>query len=281
MRYKEIQAKSCIINCVEPEHTGAKLTGDKLFIYVYYINMKVLKNSYCQNEFSFRSNMCVKMATNGKLAYKNTTYFCRNDLDWTKFAKFVESKFKNISKVNIFNFACSDGSESWSLAAVLIKQFRELSKKFFPIFASDIDFDMINKAKSNQCSARWEDIYEINKTLGHYSDYFEVNPNNDTEYNICVKPKANLKKEVEFKQADILDEVENLPEENNIVMCRNFWHYLTDEKSKILLGKIAQKLNSTSLIVLGELDRGWGFKELFEKHGFTETPVINVFQKNS
>ena len=71
---------------------------------------------------------------------RNTTSFFRNDLIWGDFADLLIDKYKNENKVNVYCYACSDGSEPYSVAMLLISRLGlEGAKKFFPIIAVDKD----------------------------------------------------------------------------------------------------------------------------------------------
>lgn len=75
----------------------------------------------------------------------------REDVDWKKFVHFIDKKYKNQDKVKINCFACSDGSEPYSLAIHLINELGiQKAKKFLPIEASDISEPVINEAKTGK-----------------------------------------------------------------------------------------------------------------------------------
>ena len=46
-----------------------------------------------------------------KMVYSNRTFFFRKDLPWTSLAWYIAKQFREAPKVNVYNFACSDGSE--------------------------------------------------------------------------------------------------------------------------------------------------------------------------
>ena len=70
----------------------------------------------------------------GKILVSNSTNFFRNDLPWNTLGKTLDELYPKGEKVNVFNFACSDGSEPYSLAICLMEQLGEDgAKRFFPI----------------------------------------------------------------------------------------------------------------------------------------------------
>ena len=63
----------------------------------------------------------------------NSTSFFRRDIDWKSIGSTFDSQFPK-GKVNIYDFACSDGSEAYSLIITLIEQLGEKkAQRFFPI----------------------------------------------------------------------------------------------------------------------------------------------------
>ena len=91
----------------------------------------------------------------------NSTEFFRRDFPWDNIGKVFTKHFPK-GEVCIHNFACSDGSEAYSLIIALIEQLGEKkADRFFPIIASDIDKDIVKMAASGKISATANDIYEI------------------------------------------------------------------------------------------------------------------------
>ena len=228
----------------------------------------------------FKSSQRQVLDKSGNLLYKNVTSFFRNDLAWRNFSGALDRFFASADKVNVFNFACSDGSEPWSLAISLIEKLGEKAQKFFPIRASDFDKEIILKAKQKPCAATTEDLYNINMmTSDNYSKYFSCHRIEEFGYLLGLRPKEILKEKVEFKQSDIFDEISNIPLKNNLILCRNFWPYLSEEKREELARLLSEKLDKTSLLVIGSFDKGHNIKQLLEQYGFEEVLEYNVFRK--
>ena len=69
---------------------------------------------------------------------------------------------------------------------------------------------------------------------------------------------------------------------NNLVMCRNFWTYLPDNAArKRLASELANRLDETSLLVIGTFDKEYLIDELLVSSGFIQTKVENVFVKKT
>ena len=61
--------------------------------------------------------------------YEASTYFFVKDLQWNKFFNHLIEKYKNTPKINVFSLACSDGSEAYSIAMLLISKLGEKTQK--------------------------------------------------------------------------------------------------------------------------------------------------------
>ena len=98
---------------------------------------------------SFKSFQRIIMKPNGGLLNCNDTWFFRNEAFWDDLTSFLKTKYKDVSKVNVYNYGCSDGSESLTFVMkILAEGDKELEKKFLPIKAKDVDEFVIKKAKS-------------------------------------------------------------------------------------------------------------------------------------
>ena len=62
-------------------------------------------------------------------------------------------------------------------------------------------------------------------------------------------------------------------------MCRNFWPYLDKEKQHLLAQKLSQKLDESSLLVIGSYDSVYGIDALLHKNGFIQTKTKNVYTR--
>lgn len=231
------------------------------------------------SNLSFNSNKRT-VYKNGKVLYKNKTNFFREDLNWKNLALFLSEKYQNVDKVNVFNFACSDGSEPYSLAVVLMEYLGLDALKFFPIQASDIDEEIIAKAKCGPCNITVRDLYQINQmTKDDYGKYFQAHPPENKNYYMAVTPKPPINRAIEFSQGNILDGLDELPEHNNVVFARNFWCYLDEENRNKMIRKFIDILDKTSSLIIGELEYGHNYDELLERHGFRSFGPTGVFSK--
>lgn len=194
-----------------------------------------------------------------KIKNSNATQFFREDMPYTKdsdysnFARFLNEHFSE-GKVNVYDFACSDGSEAYSIAISLIEEIgEEEAQRFFPIQAIDKDRQIIKNAASGTIECDTVDIENITKnTHDKFDKYFEILEQNGKNY--VLKVKEPLKNAVNFKTGKIEDKLDDIKDSNNVVLCRNMWPYLSRESMFKAVLKLSN-LDNNSLVVIGNFDR--------------------------
>lgn len=226
-----------------------------------------------QPQINYRSTYSPNFKANanrGSFGF-NTTYFFRDGIIWDKFGDFLINKYKNADNVHIYNYACSEGAEPFSLAMLLIKKLgKEKAQKFFPIIASDIDDGILKNPALGIIKPSGGDLLKINMTLEKdYSDFYELNEGfqvnkelRDRVYTGKVKPI--LRDAVVFTQRNILNDTHNIQRDNSVVLCRNFWPYLSsdEEREKLAIG-LAERLGDNSMCVIGDFDKKCGIGKFF------------------
>lgn len=228
----------------------------------------------------FKSNERQIFNKTGKIINRNVTYFFRTDLDWHVLAHFLKNKYNKTDKVNVFNYGCSDGSESYTLVLSLLTRLgNDMSKKFFPIISKDSDPYIIKRAQSGCCNIYNSDLYAINYyTQNRFNDYFRAIPCTDKNCDLGITPKKPLQNKIIFEQANILDDLVNLPDKNNVIFCRNFWHYMGEENYDTLAKQLYEKTKNNGLVIIGDYDEKNGVSKALRQHGFEETYVQRIFQ---
>ena len=220
----------------------------------------------------------------GALLYKTTTYFFRNDLDWDKFINLLVTKYKNTGKVNLINHTCSNGPEAYSIIMKLITRLGASAEKFFPIQARDINPDNILSAQNGGgMGINNEDLYRINYyTKNNINSFLNFQPARTPDYQLAVVPKPILKNRVQFSQGDIFQDIENMPDKNTVLLCRNFWQYLKENECGLLAEKLSRKIDNTSLVVLGEYDINQSSAPKYlAKYGFIPVDSPYVYSKST
>lgn len=239
--------------------------------------MNILPVSH--NYTNFRANSRWVCDRCGHPLYKTTTYFFRDDINWKDLVRFLANKYSSADKVNILNHACSNGMEPYSLVMQMLRTIPKSAEKFFPIIAKDLDKDNIIAAKNGSCGASISDKERAQWFLDYRLwDYVNWQSSNNPNNDMVLVPKQFVKDKVEFSQGNILNDLENLPKSNNVVLCRNMFIYLEPQEQDNLIKKLAQKLDNSSTLIIGNYD----FPSINEKlceNGFKQTHINYVFEK--
>lgn len=210
---------------------------------------------------NFTSNMRIVNDATGKLLYRNTSYFFRDELNWDRFVDILIDKYKDAEKVHIYNYACSEGAEPFSLAMLLIKKLgAEKAQKFFPIMASDIDEEILKNPMHGIIKPSAADVELIKRFLGDdYTKFVRVDNyfkwDKDSCYQVCTgRVEPVLRDAVTFDRKNIITDIKNVQSDDSVVMCRNFWSYLSDNDRETLLKSLSEKLGNNSMCIIGDVD---------------------------
>lgn len=243
-----------------------------------------------KNNQSFKSNGNLVKDAYGRILYSNYSYFFREDLDWGNFINILLKKYKNVDKVNIYNYSCSDGSEPISLAMLLIKNLgAKKAKKFFPIQASDINEEILKNPRQGIVTLWEKDLNSIKSKL-NYSDYITItseaelkNLSRDKIYTGQTTPL--LKDKIIYNTKDITKDIANIERDNSVVICRNFWPYIKKKERLELAKNLSNRLNNNSMCVIGSFDEinytDCQAKKYLIDAGFGREKVEYCFTKNS
>jgi len=212
---------------------------------------------------------------------------------WDEFIKFLDYKYQDLNKVNVYNYGCSNGSETFSIIMKMLTNLgKENSEKFFPIIAKDIDLGAINKAKSTPLPIGWFEKNRIDvHTDKNFDSYFikdssGYRTNGVTSDESYYFPTKILTEHVKFSQANILKDYKNIKPENSVVLARNFWPYLEENIPK-LISILAKQMGKNSTLVIGSFDingcNNYGINLILElvKKGFKITDNPLIFEKHS
>ncbi len=252
-------------------------------IHSNYQNQPNRYNNYC----NFTSSMRVTRA-NGNVTNRNWTTFFREDLDWNRFADNLIDRFRADKKVNIYCLACSDGSEPYTLAMLLISKLgKKNAEKFFPIIASDKDKIILKKPIQGKLNVSEQDLLMINGfTRSHYSQFITKTGQKRLCQNIMTYPaKINniLKDSVVFKNIDANEALNEINKnENNVIFARNFLQYLSPQNEQQNFVKLlTNKLKNKSLFAGGDSD--YDILRSFDmfKSKIKQTVIENCYEKNN
>ena len=200
------------------------------------------------------------------IEYQTTTCLFRDDVDWKNLVNILEKKFKKTDKVNVIIHACSSGEEALSFALRLDLILGNKAEKYYPIVAKDFDMLNIEMAKNGIFEVNENELNMLNKYTKSDNKDYEIVQKGSRKF--LVTRQKGVIKNIEFSQADILKDINNIPEENTVLFCRNFWPYLKIEERNDMIKQLAKKLKPSSIVILGAFDSYYGIPNVFENEGF-------------
>ena len=218
-----------------------------------------IQNCSSQNRYSptfkkwYRTVYKETSSLTTRLMHKNNTWFYREENLWKWLAKHLSQRFANTSKVNIYNYGCSNGIESYTFLMELISNYKEdFVKKLLPIKARDYDPVAIERANTGIFEIESIEKDRINSnTGGKFNKFFQQVSSEKPLYKI----KDEFKNMVEFNVADIRDGYKEILPENSLVLARNFWPYLGKQSSiSEMATKLYNQMGKNSLLVIGDFD---------------------------
>ena len=216
------------------------------------------------------------------------TQINRPDLDFKEAARLFLDDFKDCKSVKIYNMACSDGSEAFTLAIHLNEMNPKEANKFLPIIATDIDPIILSYAKSNKLNMVSDDLKSWKECNIDYRKYFSL-INASTMFiprdRININSKTYeisdfLKNSVHFEKKTIKQQVEEIDEnEPKIICCRNVLPYLGDDDEMFnQVYAIYKKMRKGDYLLLGDFDRSFTLVNELKSLGVKEIQH-NVFKK--
>ena len=206
----------------------------------------------------------------GQIFARPDTEMFRRDIDWEQFSKYIKKRFGDEESINTYVYACSDGREPYTLSMILQNTFDD-AQKFFPIFAKDINNEIIEEniriqdtgsvpldsfressVYSNALQAFTKpglSMYDVRDNVKQYINIFH---NEDWKETIELTKKAI--EPVEFSEANILEDVENINSEHpSVVMMRNMWPYVDGKEYQGFANKLYNQLAPGSIVVIGSI----------------------------
>lgn len=248
-----------------------KLNSIAIFFFSYVIkNMNIEKVNF-NNTSSFGSIRKRTYDNIGNVINCNYTNFNREDIDWIKLAHYLDKRFANNKKINVFFYGCSDGSDVYTFIINLINQLKSKAEKFFPVQASDLSPDIINQAKQGLIQLHEKDIdYLIKNNALDYFKKSKDKPNtiidNLTFCSYIVS--NNLKKLVNFQIKDVRVDSRLQDYSNAIFIFRNGWTFNSLNEQDCIAHNVFKNSNNT-LVIIGQSDLyKSGASDFLQKNGF-------------
>lgn len=257
---------------------------------------KFIASNIYKNSPSFRSTNHTYINKNG-LEIGNDSCLFREDLDWKELADYQTRHFKNKDKINVIQFASSDGSEAYTQIMTMEKHVPEHSrKKFFPIKAYDINKDIVDTANSKLFNIIQSDYQRAKEHNIDITDYFKhsdtwCKTTKDMQMNMnyadlmeeapeTFQVSKKLTEKVKFHQGDMYKVLkETSDNSDSIVMCRNILGYFTNDEVKKFINIVKEKLHQNSLFVIGSFDTmNTNIENILSENGFVKV-FKNVFKR--
>ncbi len=236
-----------------------------------------------------------------KVKHRNTSYLLRPSLEECKnFYAYLSKAFRNIDKVNVYNYGCSIGYEAYSfIMGMFYSGKKKNPEKFMPIIAKDYDKKIIEYAKENILPLNSYEIYKLKQLycfdIDKIKDVINIDVYTDRETknryafelstNPCmyVKPTDKLTDNVNFSVADIRKDYKNIEPKNSVVMACNFWPYMRPKDRNELAENLYHHLGKNSFVKIDDFDNDALFNKstanLLLEVGFKTTPIENLFRR--
>lgn len=172
----------------------------------------------------------------------NVSEFYRNPAQWQTLEKDILPALikKFNAPLKIWSAACSTGDEPYSLAMVL-GEFLPFNK--FQILATDLDLEVLNKAKKGVFSEK-----SLKGLPEKYRRRYIMDAGNGT-----VRVSDELKTCIRFEQLNLLKDP--YPTGIHMIVCRNVMIYFTEEAKSDIYYRFADSLCRQGILFVGSTEQ--------------------------
>ncbi len=212
------------------------------------------KKAVSEKASGLRDKILDAMTTNETLWFRDGYPF---KLLAEEFLPELHEEFKSGKRIfaNIWSCACSTGQEPYSIAMTILdyqKKHPDFPVEKIKITATDISDPILLLARSGRY-----DKFTMSRGMdeAHLSQYF------DGDEKIWTI-KDSVRNLVQFKRLNILDKFDDVPT-MDIVFCRNVAIYFSSKTKSQMFEKIAQKLSSFGILIVGGAESLTGITESF------------------
>ncbi len=187
----------------------------------------------------------------------NTTELFRDPSIWINLRDEILPKFSGRKSMRIWHAGCSTGQEVYSMM-ILLDQLNMLSKA--EIFASDINSDVLDLAKTGKYKYRFNQAYIDNldtvifpekdpseeKKQHLHENYFIVDKARD-----LIQMKKFLTEKPVFKKIDLVKDENLFAIKFDLIICRNVIIYFNSDLQNKVFNLFYKNLSSDGCLVLG------------------------------
>ena len=190
------------------------------------------------------------MTTNETSFFRDTRPF---DMFNNTILPYMLKKRATKKSINIWCAAASSGQESYSLAMLLKEKGASLNGWNIKIYATDISTEILDHARKGVYSQfevqRGLPIQMLMKYFDQSGDGWII--------------KEDIRRMVRFEYFNLLEDMSKL-EMFDIIFCRNVLIYFDEQTKKLVLEKMAKKLESDGFLVLGGAETVLGITDTFK-----------------
>lgn len=167
----------------------------------------------------------------------------------------------SVRKLRIWSAGCSTGEEAYSIAMTVCES--DLTDKGWDIriLATDIDSNVLTHAADG--------VYSMDRVENMEKQRLQrwfLKGKGEQEGKVRVKPEVH--RLIEFAQLN-LNSQWSLPEDADIVFCRNVIIYFDKQSKKILIDRIAENLKMGGYLFIGHSESMFRVSDRFELVGNT------------
>lgn len=185
----------------------------------------------------------------------NVSHFYREDHHFEFIRKNILSK-PNPRGLRFWSAGCSNGQEPYTLAHEILRVIPDAAKRDILILASDIDPNVLAKAKSGKYSKTEIDGVPENMRSSLF----------DETADDCFKVRPGIAELVRFRNLN-LNATWPMRGKFDLILCRNVVIYFDDETQRALWPRFGEKLLPNGILMLGHSERihpldGSGFESI-------------------
>lgn len=160
--------------------------------------------------------------------------------------------------LQFWSAGCSTGEEPYTLAIVLNEYFEKNSGPGFHIYASDISTDVLKKAELGVFEKEKVDAIPISLQR----KYLLKSKDPNKQLYRFIPPVRN---QIQFSRINFLENDYNVPNNLNVIFCRNVLIYFDKPTQEKVLNKLANKLEYGGYLLLGHSETIMGLKLPLER----------------
>lgn len=245
----------------------------------YFVDKRLIERIKATGTDSFRSYFTLlrfqasgeELQTLINLMTVNETYFFREDY---QFKCLINSMLPEIVKtkrpgstIRIWSIPSSSGEEPYSIALFLTEYWPDIEKWDVELISSDIDTDILKRAKQGKYSPR--SVQHVPKSL--LQKHFTKLP--DGDYQIS----DDFRQAVVFTRVNLSDPADTRPYRGfDVIFCRNLLIYFDDLSRAKAAEVLFDALNPGGFVCLGHSESMSRITSLFKVRKF---PEAIVYQK--